>query len=336
MNSSPPKSRRFFIALTAAAAFAVGATLWMRQSATPEATPSNQQQVKIAIGYQPTTFYTYLFLAEEAGYFREAGIQPEFVKIPSANKMFQAFLAGQLQMTGLTATETLLRGMETIPNGFVSPLMVEINGQEVSDWILVPKDSPIKAITDLAGKKIGTHPGTAVSGILKEVLEKNGVDPKNVTIQELTPDIQVDSVLSGAVDAIICLEPTGTTLIQAGCRVLMKHPFGSVTDAFPASYAALDQKFIREHPEAAEQLVAVIKKSVMRYRELIKADRPKIDRLVVEKLGVAPEIASALSPAVYRLPDEWNDESFAAAIKFYVSNGVLKAPITLDALRWKK
>jgi len=214
--------------------------------------------------------------------------------------------------------------------------MVEINGQEVSDWIIVPKDSSIKAITDLGGKKIGTHPGTAVSGILKRVLETNGVDPKSVTIQELNPDIQVDSVMSGAVDAIICLEPTGTTLIQNGCRVLMKHPFGAVTEAFPASFAALDKKFRDDHPEAARRLVDVIRKSVARYRELAKTDRAKLDRLVVSKLGVPAEIASALSPVVYRLPDEWDAGAFAAAIQFYVTNGAIKSPISIDTLRWKE
>jgi len=291
--------------------------------------------VKMTIGYQPTIFYTYLFLAEEEGLFRKAGIEPEFIRIPSANKMFQAFLAGQLNMTGLTATEILLRGYEASPGSFVSPVMVEMNAEHVSDWVIVRKNSPIQSIQDLKGKRVGSHPGTAVAGILKRLLEVNGVDAQSVTVQELNPDLQVDAVLGGAVDAIICLEPTGTTLIQSGeCRVLFKHPFGVVVETFPASYAALDREFVRANPQAAKRLFGVIGQSVKRYRELVQSDRARIDRLVVEKLGVAPEIASALSPVVYRLPNEWDGEAFSAAIKFYVANGVLKNPIKMDVIRW--
>lgn len=329
------KTKAFVIVL-ASAILVAGAFLFKEAGKKePTSIPASEaKQVKVTIGYQPTTFYTYLFLAEEEGYFREAGIQPELIRIPSANTMFQSFLAGQLNMAGLAATEILLRGYETNPGGFVCPLMVELNGENVSDWMIVRKDSPIQSVQELKGKKIGSHPGTAVQGILKRLLEKNGVEPQSVTIQELKPDVQVDAVLSGAVDAIICLEPTGTTLIKSGeCRVLYKNPFGVVVPAFPASYATLDREFIRANPDAAKRLVGAIEKSVKRYRELIKSDRPRIDRLVAQKLGITPEIASALSPVVYRLPDEWDGQAFSAAIEFYVANGVLKAPIKMDVLR---
>ncbi len=291
----------------------------------------------MTIGYQPTTFYTYLFLAEEEGYFRDAGIDPEFIRIPSANRMFQAFLSGQLNMTGLTATEILLRGYEAEPGSFVSPLMVEINSEHVSDWVIVKNDSPVQSIADLKGRTVGTHPGTAVAGILKRLLEVNGVDPQTVTNQELNPDIQVDAVLSGAVDAIICLEPTGTTLLQSGkCRALLPNPFGVVVKEFPAAFAAVDGQFLAANPDIAKRLFEVIEKSIKRYRELIKTDRTRIDRLVSEKLGVDPKIAASLSPVVYRLPDEWNDKAFAAAMQFYVENGVLKEPLSVTAIRWKE
>ena len=299
-----------------------------------EPPPVKAELTKVRIGYQPTAFYSYLFVAEDEGMFKAAGLEPEMTRIPSANKMFQAYLAGQLDMTGLTATEIMLRGYEKDPGTFTCPLMVEVNGHDIFDKIYVLNDSPVKAVKDLAGKKIGSHPGTTVPNIIKALLRKHGVDPDKAEIQTLKPNLQVDSLLSGAVDALVCFEPSGAMLMASGkCRVLYEHPFDAVEEDFPGSFTVLSKEFQRAHPEAAAGLSDVIRKSVTRYRELAKTNKAALDRILVEKFGLAPEIAERIPVVTYRLPTEWDAAAFANVATFYVNIDVLSKPLTPDAIR---
>lgn len=299
-------------------------------------TPKPESVVKVKIGYQPTVFYTYLFLAEELGLFQNAGLDVELIRLPSANKMFQAFLAGQLDMTGLTATEIMLRGYEKDPGSFVCPLMVELNDKNIADRIIVLKDSPIMTITGLQGKKIGSHPGTTVPNILKSLLTKHGVKPESVEIQTLKPNLQFDAVLNKAVDAIICLEPTGTQLLKSGeCRVLYDHPFGVIEDQFPASYAVLGKEFVKKHPEAAIKLMSVIDKAVKEYRKQMRKDRSIIDGIVSKKLGIDQDFLKSIYPVVYKLTDEWDEEAFKRINSFYKEMGVLTENISLDQIKYQ-
>lgn len=330
-----PRGRRLgsWIALLALALLAVAWSHGCKKEG-PQAQPSDGVRTKVRVGYQPTVFYAYLLVGQEFGLFEAAGITLDLVKIPSANKIYQAYLAGQLDMTGLTATEIVLRGYGKDPGSFVCPLMVELNGSAVQDHLLVLKDSPIRSLADLAGKKVGSHPGTTVPNILRALLRKNGVDPATVDIQELKPELQVEAVLSGAVDAIICMEPTGAQLLGTGkTRVLYDHPFGAVESAFPASFTVLGQEFIRRDPAAAQRLIGAIRASVQRYYQLVETDRERLDQIVSGGLGVSAALAREIAPVQYRLPDEWDPEAFARVASFYVGLDVLDKPVPMDAFK---
>ena len=285
----------------------------------------------VRIGYQPTVFYSYLFLAEDLGLFEKAGLKADLVRIPSANEMFQAFLAGQLDMTGLTATEILLRGYERTPGGFYLPLMVELGPDAVADRILVLEDSPITSIHDLAGLRVGSHPGTTVPNVLRAVLAKHDVDASSVEIQELRPELQVEATLSGAVSAIICLEPCGTELLVTGkVRTLYDHPFGAITERFPASFTTVGKELVETRPDVAQRLVEVIRLAVAEYRDLVATDRDAINRLTEKYLGTRSDVAARLEPVAYRLPEEWSPQDIAAVVQFYQSVGVIAAPVELE------
>lgn len=304
---------------------------------TPRADQSKARMsapAKVRIGYQPIIFYAYLFLGEKEGIFRDAGLDVEMIKIASANEMFQAFLAGQLDATGLTATEIMCRAYEKQPGSFFCPLLVELNGESVHDNVYVLNASTISDVKGLAGKKIGSHPGTTVPNIMKTLLTKEGVGLDAVTIQELKPELQVDALLSGAVDALICFEPSGARVSASGkARILYPHPFGVVEANFPASYTVIAKEFRGRDAKACQALVQAIGKCVSRYRELARSDKATIDRLLVDKLGLDVATAAKIAPVTYRLPEEWDPKAFSNVVSFYVRMGVLSKPLRLEDIR---
>ena len=73
--------------------------------------------------------------------------------------------------------------------------------------VLVPKDSPIKTVADLKGKRIAFNKGSNVQYLLVKLLEKNGLKYGDVTPIFLPPPDARAAFQKGAVDAWIIWDP---------------------------------------------------------------------------------------------------------------------------------
>jgi sulfonate transport system substrate-binding protein len=90
-----------------------------------------------------------------------------------------------------------------------------------SEAILVPKDSPIKAVADLKGKKIGLNKGSNVHYLLVRALEKAGLKYADVELVFLTPPEGRAGFESGVIDAWVIWEPYRTAAeMSLGARTL--------------------------------------------------------------------------------------------------------------------
>ncbi len=106
--------------------------------------------------------------------------------------------------------------------------------------ILVPKDSPLKTIADLKGKKIALNKGSNVHYLLVCALEKAGLKYADVDVVYLSPADGRAAFDKGAVDAWVIWEPYRTVAEQSGgARTLadggglvLNHEFFFVTKAF--------------------------------------------------------------------------------------------------------
>ncbi len=90
-----------------------------------------------------------------------------------------------------------------------------------SEAILVPKDSPIKTVADLKGKKIGLNKGSNVHYLLVRVLEKAGPKYSDVEPAFLTPVEGRAAFEKGVIDAWVIWEPYRTAAeMSVGARTV--------------------------------------------------------------------------------------------------------------------
>lgn len=73
--------------------------------------------------------------------------------------------------------------------------------------IIVPKDSPIRSVADLKGKKIGYNKGSNVQYFLVKLLEKHGLSYNDVQSVFLPPPDARAAFQKGALDAWIIWDP---------------------------------------------------------------------------------------------------------------------------------
>ncbi len=116
---------------------------------------------KILIGFWPIASGLPLYVGLERGIFKEAGLNVKGAKFASAQQVAEAMIAGRIHGSANgTASAALALAEITSPNLFKIICSNPSNRLLVLDEFVVPKDSPIKAISELAGKKVASGPAS--------------------------------------------------------------------------------------------------------------------------------------------------------------------------------
>ena len=152
--------------------------------------------LKVGLGYIPSVQFAPFYLADQAGYYREAGLAVTF-----ENKIDPDLI----QLTGQGAIDvSVADGTDVIPavsQGIPVQYIATLYGTYPS-IVFAKAASGIRTAADLKGKKIGI-PGKYGSSwiMLQALLQSVGLTPDDVTIVEYPDYGQGVAVQAGAVDA---------------------------------------------------------------------------------------------------------------------------------------
>jgi len=237
---------------------------------------------KIQIGFWPIASGLPLYVGLERGIFKEAGLQVEGAKFASAQQVAEAMIAGRIQGSANgTASAALALAEITSPGLFKIVCSNPSNRKLVLDQILVPKDSPIKSVAELAGKRVASGPGIQNVTLAKIILEKSGIANPQVT--ELPVGQHVPALAAGQIDAVYTLEPTGTAGRLKGLTrtlevgVISKYVLGDADAPWFGGTASLTTAFIKDKPELAKRYVAAYAKAVDWVRKNPEESRTHLD-----------------------------------------------------------
>lgn len=166
-----------------------------------------------------------VFLAQENGFFREAGLETELRFFEAAQPVAVATVAGDVDVgvTGLTAGFYNLAGKGALR-------LIAAQSREEPGFRLVAvvasrkgQEAGVKAMADLAGRSVGvTQVGSTFHYSLGLLAEKAGFEiarTRIVPLQSL-PNV-VSAVKGGAVDAAILPTTLATPLLASGDATLI-------------------------------------------------------------------------------------------------------------------
>ena len=147
--------------------------------------------------------------------------------------------------------------------------------------ILVPKDSPLKSVADLKGKKVALNKGSNVHYLLVKALEKAGVKYSEIEPAFLAPADARAAFERGAVDAWVIWDPfqaaaeaaTGARTLADGTDIVANYQFyfsskkflesdAKAVDLVLAQLSEVDEWARRDIHAVAEQLAPAIGLSV--------------------------------------------------------------------------
>ncbi len=168
-------------------------------SIAPSQSPDGSQAVTpltVGLGYIPSVQFAQFYLADQAGYYRDAGLTVDLQNGRDAD-LVTLLGQGAFDIGNSDGTSVIPAVSQGIPIVYVAT----IYGQFPS-IVLAKADSGIKTAADLKGKKIGT-PGKYGSSwiMLQALLGSANLTTDDVTIVEYPDYGQATALQQGAVDA---------------------------------------------------------------------------------------------------------------------------------------
>jgi sulfonate transport system substrate-binding protein len=122
-----------------------------------------------------------------------------------------------------------------------------------AEAILVPKDSPLKTVADLKGKKVALNKGSNVHYLLVKALEKAGVKYSEITPVFLAPADARAAFEKGAVDAWVIWDPFQAAAEVATQARTLADGTGVVSNY---QFYFSSQKFLGSDPKIVDLVLA--------------------------------------------------------------------------------
>lgn len=179
---------------TAIAAFAAAIAL-------PASNVLSQEKV-VRVTRSPVGTFQGLYIAEQQGYFKEAGIKVEISVGGAPTQNIAQLQAGQTDIIMSGSFDVITASAQGLP--VVAILNTQDQGDTPTTGLMVPPNGSVASIADLKGKSIGILGGVqSTQGLMiLRALGKAGYKKDDVRFVNLPFDAMIESAERGAVDAI--------------------------------------------------------------------------------------------------------------------------------------
>lgn len=311
------KSR--WIAFGAALAAALAIFLQAFQS------PARAADQIVRIGYQK---YGNFILLKGTGELEKKltakGFTVEWTEFPSGPPLLEAVNAGAIDIGQTGEAPPIFAQAAAADFVYIAHEPPAPKGEA----ILVPKDSAIKSVGDLKGKKVALNKGSNVHYLLVKLLEKAGVKYSDITPVFLAPADARAAFETGAVDAWVIWDP-----YQASAETTL----GARTLADGSGVVPNNQFYLarKAFVEANPQIVDTVIDAVADIDRWAAGNASKVASQLSAGIGIpAPVLEVALKRQSYGikpLDDATVADQQAIADTFYAL-GLLPKPVRISAV----
>lgn len=158
---------------------------------------------KLKVGYLRVMDDAQAIAAYEGGFYKKHGLDVELVEFSSGTDLIKAIVGGQLDTGVLGFTN----GASWSSRG--ADLKVVSGAQHGFHAIVVRDDSGIKSVADLKGHTLASQKeGSTADTVLRGVVFKEAnLQPDDVQVMGVSPQVAVQSLVGKRVDAAFLFEP---------------------------------------------------------------------------------------------------------------------------------
>lgn len=220
---------------------------------------------------------------------KAVGVPVEWLRFESGRDVVAALASGSIDIgeIGFPPAVTAIAAGVPIEGVFISHL----SGSGVA--LFVRPEKNIADMKDLVEKKVGVPFGTNPHYLLITALRLKGVNPKQVTLLDLSPSEMLAAYLRKEIDAGYVWQPTLGKVIEAGAKVLLTSADMAERGYPTGDIEVVRKEFARKYPATVSNFV----RGESRAAALWLADQTMAAEIVSQELSIPPKLANQLMTA---------------------------------------
>lgn len=252
---------------------------------------------------QSTAGFLYFpsYVAEKAGYYEDAGLDPEITDLGGGPEAIAAVLGGSAEIALTSFPSVAAAADEGAPVKAFASVMTQygsnvvMNPDAAKKAGVDEKSSAGEKIKALKGLTVGiTSPGSATDQLMRYMLAREGLEPEKDV--KLLPMGDSGSILAGykkgRLDAFSLSSPTSDLAVEEGAVPLFNLSEGEYPrlDGFQYMVAMTSEKVVNERPE----VLSCFTRALTRSLELIEKDPARAVKLARGAFGdIDPKLYAA-------------------------------------------
>ena len=192
------------------------------------------------------------FVAQERGYFENAGVSPTFLEGRGSTFAMTLLDAGQADMA-MVDVSALIAQVEA--GAKVKAVMILLSKPQIVLNVL--EESGIEDLADLEGRRVGDVRGSTLQSLLPVAMRNNGLDPDLISYSFVQRSVLTVGFLAGEFDAVI--GSYGGILEEAAIAAERGKKMNSIflgdyIDLY-GSVIAANTDFLEQRPDVAQGFV---------------------------------------------------------------------------------
>jgi NitT/TauT family transport system substrate-binding protein len=233
---------------------------------------ANAESNKVRLGYQYSLWGSPAVIALELDLFKKHGVEVDAKRFPAGKDARDALVANTLDVATVGGTPFVVGAAVGELNAIAT---VAYTGR--TGCIEVKKDSGIKTLDQLKGKKIGSRPGSTIDSVLRsKILPAFHLKDSDFQMVNVDFKDQAAALAGGSIDAFAGVEPFCALAESLGYSELLLNY--EKYDPMPNMLASTSA-FVKNNPQAAKGVVAAMAEAA----QLFQKDPAKV-KDILQKL----------------------------------------------------
>jgi NitT/TauT family transport system substrate-binding protein len=301
-------------------------------AAEPSTTPKPQ---KIKISVNPYTSYSPIFIAEEEGYFKEQGLEVEYVTFTTASDTSSIALlqSRELDVAGQGPSSGVFNAVAASPDLKIVADRGYLKADGCAPLAMLAKtewaaQNPTLTLESIKGKRMSIDPKNFSAWMFEKVLDPAGISLADIETGDIkTPELMA-AVETGAVDFITTGEPWITRIADTGKMVVWQE-YQKIVPDMQVGFMMFGPSITVDDRELGRKFLVAYLKGVRQF------NRGKTDRnveIIAKYTKLDPELLRRVCWTAIHGSGEINLNALLEFQDWGVENGWVGAPVTGEQL----